>query len=176
MCFHKFFHYQFQQICIISVSDDFMHCISEICQIVASISLTQTISQIFLCKFLAVFCHLKPLCTSHDNFGLNSSAQDLSPNNFTSFEGSPDRRKNLFSCRYCGKRFKSQSDTSRHERLHTGEKPFSCLYCPEKFSRSDNLKNHAMKHKGKLFCIMICLKFAFSKWKRYVLLVFEHKK
>ena len=89
------------------------------------------------------------LGASHDNFGLDSSAQDLSPNNFTSFEGSPDRRKNLFSCRYCGKRFKCQSDTSRHERVHTGEKPFSCLYCPEKFSRSYSLKEHAMKHKGK---------------------------
>ena len=149
---------------MISVSGDCMRCISEICQFVTSISLTQTISQIFLCKFLAFFCHLKPLCTSHENFGLNSSAQDLSPNNFTSFEGSPDRRKNLFSCRYCGKRFKSQSDTSRHQRVHTGEKPFSCLYCPEKFSRSDILKKHAMKHTGEFFIAIFYLKFESSNF------------
>ena len=55
MCFHECFQNWFQQICIISVSGDCMRWISETCQIVASISLTQTISQIFLCNFWRVF-------------------------------------------------------------------------------------------------------------------------
>ena len=46
------FPIRFQQICIISVSGD---CNSETCQIVASISMTQTISQIFLCYYWRVF-------------------------------------------------------------------------------------------------------------------------
>ena len=48
----RFFQNRFQQICMIFISGD---CISETCQIVASISLTQTISQIFLCNFWRVF-------------------------------------------------------------------------------------------------------------------------
>ena len=63
MCFHEFFHYKFQQICMISVSGDCMRCISENCQIVASISMTQTSSQIFVSNFWRVLV-IWNFCTS----------------------------------------------------------------------------------------------------------------
>ncbi|XP_076826274.1 zinc finger protein 1035 [Brachyhypopomus gauderio] len=55
-----------------------------------------------------------------------------------------------FSCEYCPRRFKNQSQLSVHTRLHTGDKPFGCASCGERFIRRDYLQRHLIKCIGKI--------------------------
>ncbi|KAM9364118.1 uncharacterized protein KZ484_010416 isoform 1-T2 [Pholidichthys leucotaenia] len=51
-------------------------------------------------------------------------------------------------CNICGKRFSDKNYISRHERIHTGEKPFSCETCGQRFNHSGTLKIHMRSHTG----------------------------
>ena len=54
---------------------------------------------------------------------------------------------NQYQCKFCGKEFKTNSSFTKHERIHTGEKPFECKTCKKKFTQISNLKKHEIIHK-----------------------------
>ena len=56
--------------------------------------------------------------------------------------------KRYHECRHCDKIFPSRSHLTRHEVVHSNEKPFACEFpgCHKTFSRSDNMKQHYVIH------------------------------
>ena len=50
-------------------------------------------------------------------------------------------------CKYCHKKFSSMTDTKRHERTHTNERPYQCRHCKAAFSRRHHRERHEMTHK-----------------------------
>lgn len=50
--------------------------------------------------------------------------------------------KPRFTCSLCGQNFSKAVNLTRHQRVHTGERPFACIACPYEGSR----KEHVIKH------------------------------
>ena len=59
---------------------------------------------------------------------------------------SPSIKKKMKQCRFCPSTFKSNTDLTRHERIHTGEKPFGCHVCGKQFNRKGNMEKHVTTH------------------------------
>lgn len=98
-----------------------------------------------------------------------SSMSSLSPQGkpFTDFGGSPthigqfstpNKLKDRYSCKFCGKVFPRSANLTRHLRTHTGEQPYKCKYCERSFSISSNLQRHVrnIHNKEKPFRCPLC--------------------
>ncbi|KAM4607191.1 uncharacterized protein ACJ7VT_015472 [Polymixia lowei] len=58
-------------------------------------------------------------------------------------------RRGKQTCRFCGKRFKTDSDLIRHvNNSHAGEKAFKCPECDKECARRDHLAVHLRIHTG----------------------------
>ncbi|XP_061672034.1 zinc finger protein 37-like [Syngnathoides biaculeatus] len=67
------------------------------------------------------------------------------------------KRKEIFKCSICDKRFTQKGHRTRHMKTHTGEKPFSCSVCGKTFGRKENLDFHMRTHTGeKPFGCSVC--------------------
>lgn len=55
------------------------------------------------------------------------------------------RKQRKFKCSLCSSSFKRASHLSRHQLVHTGERPYACNQCDKAFSRHDKLKHHIRK-------------------------------
>ncbi|CAK8692262.1 uncharacterized protein LOC143462089 [Clavelina lepadiformis] len=51
-----------------------------------------------------------------------------------------------FKCSFCEKNFPSGCSLTRHERIHTGERPYQCHVCPSSFKQKEHLKKHLSTH------------------------------
>ena len=66
-------------------------------------------------------------------------------------------RHKSFYCSFCPRQFGWQSDATRHERTHTGEKPYACSMCPKRFTLKSAVPRHERTHTGeKPYACSIC--------------------
>ncbi|KAF9636287.1 Zinc finger C2H2-type protein [Lasiodiplodia theobromae] len=52
------------------------------------------------------------------------------------------KQRRVYKCTTCARVFKRSEHCSRHERIHTRERPFACQYCHKKYARKDLVTRH----------------------------------
>ena len=87
-------------------------------------------------------------------FGPDFSLANTQLSSFTT----PNKAKDRYSCKFCGKVFPRSANLTRHLRTHTGEQPYKCKYCERSFSISSNLQRHVrnIHNKEKPFRCPLC--------------------
>ncbi|XP_050297846.1 MDS1 and EVI1 complex locus protein EVI1-A-like [Anthonomus grandis grandis] len=73
----------------------------------------------------------------------NSEIALLSPEMRRRHNWAMKQRK--YKCTLCPASFKRASHLTRHQLVHTGERPYACNQCDKAFSRHDKLKHHIRK-------------------------------
>lgn len=78
--------------------------------------------------------------------------------NLSSSPAMPNKNKDRYACKFCGKVFPRSANLTRHLRTHTGEQPYSCKYCERSFSISSNLQRHVrnIHNKERPFKCALC--------------------
>lgn len=99
--------------------------------------------------------------SNHHNSNNNTMKQvnhNLSSSSSSSNSGIPNKNKDRYSCKFCGKVFPRSANLTRHLRTHTGEQPYSCKYCERSFSISSNLQRHVrnIHNKERPFKCALC--------------------
>ncbi|CAH0564848.1 unnamed protein product [Brassicogethes aeneus] len=92
------------------------------------------------CADINEFCVIKKeeIVTFNDDEMLNIPTESK----LTSW----DKKPRKFVCTLCPSSFKRASHLTRHQLVHTGERPYACEHCDKAFSRHDKLKNHVRKN------------------------------
>ena len=86
--------------------------------------------------------------SSQEHRGSSASSTSSKGGNATDVaEGSPKLMK-TWSCEFCGKAFRFQSNLIVHRRSHTGEKPYKCPICRHSCSQASKLKRHMKTHQS----------------------------
>ena len=65
-----------------------------------------------------------------------------------SSENSFQHKLKIYKCKQCDKCFNKSGLLSRHEKIHTGEKPYVCNQCGRRFNRAETLQKHIRAHTG----------------------------
>jgi hypothetical protein len=88
----------------------------------------------------------------------NLSSQSSQSSQSSANSGIPNKNKDRYSCKFCGKVFPRSANLTRHLRTHTGEQPYSCKYCERSFSISSNLQRHVrnIHNKERPFKCALC--------------------
>ncbi|GJQ68883.1 hypothetical protein Trydic_g6078 [Trypoxylus dichotomus] len=79
----------------------------------------------------------------------------------------------LYSCKICGRNFKTRSHIKYHQYCATGKKPLQCAYCSKEFIAKAHLELHILNHTGrKPYSCDTCGKsfLQYAKLKRHMLL------
>lgn len=63
------------------------------------------------------------------------------------YYGSKSSRKEekIFRCKVCKRTFNRRHNLTKHERVHSGDKPYSCKECSKRFADSSNLTKHIQR-------------------------------
>nr|CEP16103.1 PRDM3/16 [Platynereis dumerilii] len=99
--------------------------------------------------------HMSPLNSALGGRGLSSH---ISPMHHPMSHMNPNKLKERYGCKFCGKVFPRSANLTRHLRTHTGEQPYRCKFCERSFSISSNLQRHVrnIHNKEKPFRCHIC--------------------